>query len=386
MLATNLSASQKQLASRLLLLATLCFSSGAWAQENELEDVQAQIKKTLAQLEKKLESSERIQQEIKLAELNVARIATQLNSTNRALTKNRQAQGELNQTISQLEQQIEQQQGMLAGQIKSAYMAGNYDFAKMLFNQDDAGKLERMLTYFEYLSRARQQAIGDFRQNITALEQAKQALADKQQELEVLVARQSQQTQALSTQQQARERKLASLNQQIQTDTARVERLQQQEQDLLNAIAQAELRQRSRAIDGELVLQGLANLKGKLSRPTQGRMQSLFGKRRQGQVRWKGVVINTDAGTDVQVVSDGRVLYADWLKGFGLVTIVDHGEGYMTVYGRNQALLRQAGDQVLAGETIALVGASGGQPRPSLYFEIRHKGKALNPANWLARK
>ena len=118
--------------------------------------------------------------------------------------------------------------------------------------------------------------------------------------------------------------------------------------------------------------------------PASGRIERLFGKRRQGQVRWKGIVINAKSGAPVVAVADGVVLYSDWLKGFGLVTIVDHGKGYMTVYGRNQALLRKVGDVVVAGDTISLVGNSGGQVRAGLYFEIRHKGKALNPTAWLA--
>jgi septal ring factor EnvC (AmiA/AmiB activator) len=151
----------------------------------------------------------------------------------------------------------------------------------------------------------------------------------------------------------------------------------------MNAIEQAEIDARSRAQEEDVVLVGLAQSKGKLTRPASGEIQQLFGKRRQGQVRWKGIVVNSSEGSPVLAVQDGKVLYADWLKGFGLVTIVDHGEGYMTVYGRNQALLKQPGDPVLQGETIGLVGSSGGQASPGLYFEIRHKGKALNPKSWL---
>jgi septal ring factor EnvC (AmiA/AmiB activator) len=132
-------------------------------------------------------------------------------------------------------------------------------------------------------------------------------------------------------------------------------------------------------------MNGLAKRKGKLPAPVKGRIRHLFGSRRQGQVSWKGIVIDGAEGDPVNTIAPGRVLYADWLRGFGLVAIVDHGEGYMSVYGRNQALLKNVGDSVIAGDTISLVGNSGGQAQPGLYFEIRHKGKALNPSQWLGR-
>jgi septal ring factor EnvC (AmiA/AmiB activator) len=114
-------------------------------------------------------------------------------------------------------------------------------------------------------------------------------------------------------------------------------------------------------------------------------MRKLFGARRQGQVRWKGVLIYGNEGAPVQAVQDAQVLYADWLKGFGLVIALDHGEGYMSLYGHNQALLKEVGETVKKGDTIALVGQSGGQSRPGLYFEIRHKGSPVNPGQWLGR-
>jgi septal ring factor EnvC (AmiA/AmiB activator) len=262
-------------------------------------------------------------------------------------------------------------------------MAGNYDFAKMFFNQDDAGRFERTLTYYNYLNKARQDEIGKFRALVFELEQLNIKLVDKTERLEGLLVTQKQQSSQLREQQTSRHQKLKQLDRQIKSDTARVAQLQQEERSLMNAIEQAEIDARSRIRDEDVVLVGLAPSKGKLTRPASGQIQQLFGKRRQGQVLWKGIVVNSSEGSPVRAVYDGKVLYADWLKGFGLVTIVDHGEGYMTVYGRNQALLKQPGDSVLQGETIGLVGSSGGQMSSGLYFEIRHKGKALNPRSWL---
>jgi septal ring factor EnvC (AmiA/AmiB activator) len=286
------------------------------------------------------------------------------------------------------ESDIASQQDALASQIKSAYMAGDYDFAKMVFNQDEAGKFERILTYYQYLNKARQEQISNFRSLITSLNDVRQKLDAQEAELAVLVEQQSTQSKRLGAQQQQRFVAFRALEKQIESDQERVSQLQQQENSLTAAIEAAELAAkaaRERADAKDISLDGLTQLKGRLQKPSNGRMQSLFGKRRQGQVRWKGVIFNARAGSTVRAVADGVVLYADWLKGFGLVTIVDHGQGYMSVYGRNQALLRNVGDVVLAGQSLSLAGTSGGQAQSGLYFEIRHKGKALNPVQWLQK-
>lgn len=353
------------------------------AQDNDLATIQEKIKQTQAQLDKKLQSSERLQQELKLAELEIAKTATQLNQTDRSLQQTRGEKVELETEKTRITRVIEDQQKQLAGQLKSAFMAGNYDFAKMFFNQDDAGRFERTLTYYQYLNKARQQEIQKFRALVIELEQLDIQLVEKTNRLEGFLVTQRQQSSQLREQQTARHKKLQQLDKQIKSDTVRVAQLQEEERSLMSAIEQAEIDARNRMKDEDIVLLGLAKSKGKLTRPASGKIQQLFGKRRQGLVRWKGIVINSSEGSPVRAVQDGKVLYADWLKGFGLVTIVDHGEGYMTVYGRNQALLKQAGDSVLQGETIGLVGSSGGQASPGLYFEIRHKGKALNPKSWL---
>ena len=370
-----------------LAVGLFSLSFQVFAQDNDLTSIQEKIKQTQAQLNKKLKSSERLQQELKLAELEIAKTATQLNQTDQSLQQARDEKAELEVEKTRITDVIQKQQTQLAGQLKSAFMAGNYDFAKMFFNQDDAGRLERTLTYYQYLNKARQQEISKFRVLVAQLEALNVQLAERTQRLEGFLVTQRQQSSQLREQQTSRHQKLKQLDAQIESDTARVSQLQQEERSLMNAIEQAEIDARNRAKDRvkqeDLVLVGLAKSKGKLTRPAAGKVQQLFGKRRQGQVRWKGIVINSSEGSVVRSVQDGKVLYADWLKGFGLVTIVDHGEGYMTVYGRNQALLKQAGDPVLQGETIGLVGSSGGQASPGLYFEIRHKGKALNPLNWL---
>jgi septal ring factor EnvC (AmiA/AmiB activator) len=374
-----------------VLIAALCaIAFGLSAQDNrsDLDNIKSLIEQTKQQLEEKLEDSERLQQELKLAELQIAEAATQLNQTDRALSATRKDIAELESEKTSTQNKMDEQQRFLANQIKSAFMAGNYDFAKMIFNQDDASKFERLLTYYQYLNQARQEEIVAFRQLIQTLESLQVQLSDKENQQILLIAQQRTQSDRLRERQQARQVTLETLDAQIKSDQARVAQLEQQEQSLMDAIERAEIAAQriADATPQNIALIGLTKLKGQLLAPSSGSIESLFGKRRQGQVRWKGIVINAPAGSPVSAVADGKILYADWLKGFGLVTIVDHGEGYMSVYGRNQALLKGVGDSVSAGDTISLIGNSGGQAQPGLYFEIRHKGKALNPSLWLNRR
>ena len=347
--------------------------------EKELEQIEQQIQRTQAQLKEKQAQAERLERQLEQAEVAISRATRALSKTDQSLRENRAQQQSLVQQQTDVENKIAQQQTQLAAQIKSAFLAGNYDYAKMLLNQQNAAKFERVLSYYQYISRARRTSIEGFRQHIETLESIKRELADTISELNELLEQQQEQQQELTSQQQQRESTLTALSRSIRTDADRIEQLEASAEALKRAIEQARLAAQRQPT----TLDGLTNVKGRLDMPAEGRFRRLFGDRRQGQVRWTGVIIEGSEGSPIQAVYQGRVLYADWLKGFGLVTILDHGEGYMSVYGHSQALLTQPGDTVVAGQTIGLVGRSGGQASPNLYFEIRHKGKALNPSAWL---
>ncbi len=368
------------------MLAILLAPAGM-AQQSEqdrLEQLQQQIRAKQQEIANQQSTANELEQQLKQAELDIARIVTALNKTRESLSSNQQQLDSLQKQQQELIELQRAQQGALASQLRSAYINGRHDYAKMLLNQEQAGKFERLITYYQYLNQARAEEIAKHRQLVTQIQNVADSLAKKQLELAELEAQQRQQQNALQQQQVTRQATLNQLNSKIASATSQVERLQANEQALISAIEEAQ-RQAELADASTQPLDGLASVKGDLINPTDGRMQRLFGKRRQGQVRWKGVLISGREGSPVRAVHQGRVLYADWVKGFGLVTVLDHGEGYMSLYGHNQALLKSAGDVVRGGETIALVGQSGGQDGPSLYFEIRHKGKALNPSSWIGR-
>lgn len=359
----------------------ILFCSPLMAQtEQDLQSIQNEIKNKQTGLDAKVRTAESLQQQLRKAELEIAELtkATIISAQELKLLKSEQ--NALKSEHSSLSKQKLNQQTLLAGQIKSAYIAGDHDYTKLLLNQENAGKFERVLVYYQYLNKARQQQIDNFTSLITELQQVAKDLQTKEQQINNLLEQQQQQQKSLLAQQQSRETTLNSLRANISTDAAQIEQLQINEQQLSNAIAAAMAMEQAKQ---DIVLNGLSQSKGKLIKPADGRYRRLFGKRRQGQIRWKGVMFNSASGRPVSAIHHGKVLFADWLKGMGLVIVLDHGDGYMSLYGHNQALLKKAGDIVESGETISLVGQSGGQQSPGLYFEMRHKGTAINPSNWL---
>ncbi|UAA38756.1 peptidoglycan DD-metalloendopeptidase family protein [Paraneptunicella aestuarii] len=349
--------------------------------EQELQQIQNQIKRRQEQLQEQMLSAQDLQNRLKAAELEISRLSQDIVVSERMIKDNQKEQNTLIKEKNALLKKKEEQQALLAKQIRSAYMRGNHDYTKMLLNQEDAGKFERMLVYYQYLNNARQSEIESFQSLVTQLLDVATKLKANADQLKRDKANLEQQQVVMRLRQQERESTLQALQKTINNEAAHIEQLQINEQNLVQAMEAA--RKSQEMADQELL--GLEPFKGKLLQPADGRLRKLFGKRRQGQVHWKGVLVYGDAGSPISAIHHGKVLFADWLRGFGLMIIVDHGNGYMSLYGQNQALLKQVGDRVEAGETIALLGQSGGQSRPSLYFEIRHKGQPVNPANWLQK-
>jgi septal ring factor EnvC (AmiA/AmiB activator) len=368
---------------RFFFLVVLCIVSFVFVanaqEQSDLESIQQQIKNKQAQISQQLEAAKKLQGNLKVVEIQIAKSATTLNKTETSLDTNQQQLSELRKQQKGYLASLDQQKSVLAKQIRSAYMTGNYDFAKMLLNQQDAANFERTITYYQYLNKARKSQIDSFNLLVIKLQKVNAKLIDNQNELEQLKGKQLEQQHSLKANQAEREGTLIAMQNAIESDEAKIAQLQINEKNLLEALTRAQ-----QQIDlQDVTLSGLSALKGRLLMPAKGNLRKMFGRFRQGQIKWKGVVINGTAGDAVIAIHHAKVLYSDWLRGFGLVTVLDHGDGFMSLYGHNQALLKQAGEVVQAGEAIALLGQSGGQSRPNLYFEIRHKGKPINPINWL---
>ncbi|NVK23955.1 MAG: peptidoglycan DD-metalloendopeptidase family protein [Gammaproteobacteria bacterium] len=359
----------------------LAESTALEKQNQKLKQVQERIKQQRVAINKRIAEKNDLEATFKSAELQVAEIALKLTQTNNKL-------GAVNDKISALEKeqntltkQKKQHQSVLAELVKTAYLQGNHDYTKLLLNQDDPAKLERLIAYYQALNDARVNQLKDIQRVLSRLDEVEQELSYQRTELVELKSNQEQDKRELAISQKNRSASLRKLNARIRTDQQKLKQLQEDQARLAKAIEDA---QRT-AVKTPESLVGLYNLKKKLKWPTKGRINKRFGQRRSGALRWKGVLMSSELGSPVNSIAEGIVLYADWLKGFGWVTVVDHGKGYMSLYGHNQALLKSVGDFVEQDEPLALVGQSGGQSSPNLYFEIRYKGKTVDPARWCRR-
>lgn len=277
------------------------------------------------------------------------------------------------------------QRGALAAQIRAAYITGRQEYLKILLNQQDPATVGRSLIYYDYFNRARARQIKTLNETLAELARLQQAVLTQTAAVEQLRATEQQEQRTLEQHQQTRNTLLAQLNSAIQDKDHALQTLLADERRLQELLPKL---QRALAAlgPGPGRRPDFARLKGKLPWPTSGPVVNAFGSPRMGgAMKWQGVLIGAPEGQDVTAVSQGRVVFADWLKGFGLLMIVEHGDGYMSLYGHNQSLTKRTGDWVEAGEVIASVGNSGGRASPGLYFEIRHQGEPADPLSWCGK-
>ena len=347
--------------------------------QSELKSIQAQINKQQSAVKNTNKQREQLVSLLKEDEKAIAQAATRVNRAKKDLDVTDKKITELDAKQLQLTKLKESQQKSLSNQLASAYLAGNHDYSKMLLNQQSPASIERLLAYYQYLNNARIASINQLQTTIKELDEIQVEQLEQQSRLNKLVLEQQQQANKLNQEQSQRQKTLTQLQRTLSTSGAMLEQLQIEEASLKHVIEQA-----LAAVQDNPSFEGLSSRK-KLKWPTKGRIKSAFGSRRSGQVKWKGVTISASEGQNIQAIAGGKVIYADWLRGFGMVLVVDHGKGYMSLYGHAQALLKSAGDTVSKGESIALVGRSGGQTQPGLYFEVRHKGQAVDPARYCKR-
>lgn len=363
-----------------LLLSPTLQADDLARRQAELKTLQSQIAKQQNALKDTSQQREKLQSLLRKDEEAIATAAKAISQTRDKLkTVDGKLEG-LRVRSKELNALKATQQQSLSKQLASAYLAGNHDYTKMLLSQQNPATIERMLAYYQYLNNARIKAINELKQTMDELRQNHASQLDEQEKLTQLVAEQQLQASRLESEQAQRQATLKELQKTLSSRGAELEQLQIEEASLKRVLDQV-----AKATKASPKLLGLADRRGKLSWPTKGRLSESFGSPRSGQIKWKGVLLSAPEGQDIRAISDGKVIYADWLKGFGMVLVLDHGHGYMSLYGHAQALLKGPGDTVKGGDTIALVGRSGGQTQPGLYFEIRHKGQAVDPANYCRR-
>lgn len=371
----------------MLLLLALAPPLAAAPSERQLKEAElgklrariTELRQAVVQVKGRYES---LRQELKQVETAMGRLIKGLDQTRGALGQTQQRLRRLGAEERELATSVEHQRAQLVKQIRSAYAMGRQEYLKILLNQEDPATLGRVLTYYDYLNQARGKRIDALMASVERLKQVQAGLEQERLTLERLKAQQLAEKQELETQGEARERLLGELKQELADKDQRLAGLLRDEKELERLIlALSEALADIPAEPGNY--RPFAQRRGQLKWPAEGDLAARFGKRRQvGELTWQGVLIQARAGAPVKAVSRGRVAFADWLRGYGLLVIIDHGEGYMSLYGYNQALYKETGDWVEEGEVIAGVGSSGGHERSALYFEIRRAGKPTNPARW----
>lgn len=350
--------------------------------ERELERVRAEIEAVNDELASRLRSRDANTQALESIERERASTTRELADLD-ARTRELEARGRaLTEQIAAAGRRLGAERGALAEQVRMSYMTGRRELVKLLLSQDSPATLGRMIVYYDYVNRARSKRIAAVRAELESLErltaeseQVRTRLAAVRAETETELAR-------LERQRGERAAVVARLEDSIASAGAELESLEREERRLAELVERLGEATAAFPVD---VDEPFGELKGRLAWPVPGRLASAFGgPRNGGPMRWNGVVLESPSGTPVRAVHAGRVAFSDWLPGLGLLVIVDHGGGYMSLYGYNQALYKEAGDWVAPGEPIAQVGDTGGQPQPSLYFEIRHAGDPIDPRAWVA--
>ncbi len=372
-----------------LFIISLLFAFPMHAsQSNSNEKAQKQNRTKLSDIQKAISKQESnifdtnkqrsgLEQQLKADDLAIAKVAKAINKIEQDLSSTQSKIITLAAEKKKLTIAKKKQETLLAQQLRSAYTTGQHDYLKLLLNQDQSEKIQRTISYYQYLNQARTKEIDKFQVTIAQLLQVSTEHQTQIEHLQQLKSAQVQQDNQLRSNKQQRSNTLAKLSRQLLSSKQQLNKLKAEENNLNQALSKL-----AAIIQAEIDLTGLSKLKRKLSWPVKGRMLHRFGTRKQGYLKWKGVLISAPISRQVQTIHNGTVLFSDWLKGYGLLTVIDHGNGYMSLYAHNQTLLKSVGDRVETGEPIALIGQSGGLEQSGLYFEIRHKGKALNPKLW----
>lgn len=360
----------------LISTAVLTPSLSYAASKEDLKGVSAEISRQKTSLTTQQKKLNQLQGELKNHEVAISKLGQEIRSNERELSQVQANLTELKAQTRKLEQTKKQQKDTLEQLIKTYYLTSRSNNLPQIIQGGDAGKNDRISQYFQHLAKARSEAIEALSETQTELSQKEQLLSQEENRQATLLADKKAKRDDLIKAQSQRKGTVNKIQSNIRNNQSKLAELRRNENRLKAEIAKAAKRNIS-------PMNGLAAYRGKLPWPLKGSILHNYGTSQSGQITWKGIVINAKQGEAVKAVHSGKVVFAEWLRGYGLVLLIDHGKGDMTLYGYNQTLLKKDGDVVAEGETIALAGNTGGQDRPSLYFEIRRNSQAQNPRSWL---
>lgn len=367
-----------------LLGASLSTAYADTEDEKKIEQLQTDINKLKQWLTEAQQEQDDIRKKLRASDLEISKLSKNIAETKKKIAQETERLKKLRKEQSQLHYEKAKQKQALAKQIIASQKLGQQGALKVLLSQDNPQTVSRMMHYYSYFNQARIENISTIAENLKRLNNIELEIAlqkkslDKQQQTfltqkKQLTKRQQQQKKLIAT----LDSRIRNTQSDISTKKKDQQQLQQLVQEVTTILQDSQLSHDARPI---------RSLKGKLPKPTSGRLLKAYGNHNpETRGPWQGWLIGAKSGSNVRAVHHGRVVFADWLRGYGLVTMVDHGNGYLSLYARNQSLFKTVGEWVYQGEVIGIVGKSGGYKKPSLYFELRHKGRPQDPAAWLKR-
>ena len=371
-----------------LALAFTALILGAAPNSGESKPSQTDLDQTVAELNQLHEwlgdaavRLDIVQTKLREADTSISEIITAIKQASTNLTNTETAIEVLQHQQTRLTDRRQLQAEKIAVHLRQAHKLSGQDFVKLLLLQETPDTFDRMIRYHGYFSRARKEALQEYRTTLASMERTSTDLEGRRAEFEQREENLSKRFGTLQGERLGRKKLIANLSQEIK-DKGLVRDKLEHDRVRIEALL-AKLVKRDSNLDGKL----FANTKGRLNWPVQGRLTYRFGEPRAGgRLSWEGIYFSAPSGSVVTAVGRGQIVFSDWLRGFGLLTIIDHGNEQMSLYGFCDSLVKQNGDWVESGEIVASAGQSGGQDLDGLYFEIRINGQPTNPLAWLAKQ
>ena len=365
----------------LLLLAFAPLATGQSDPEKELREVREKIEAMQRTMRRDTDKRDALSGQLRDAEDSVRTARGRLSDVRKRLAESDARLEALTADRARNEAALRDQRDVLAAELRTAYVGGRQEQFKLLLSQEDPATLGRMLVYYAYFGRARAGKIAEIQAIVAKLDADAAAESAERERLAALEAESRQELSAVDAARDERSRALRAVNAQIRTKNDSIAKLKREAAALEKLVADLRRAMSDLPPTGG---QAFEKVRGRLAWPVDGKITARFGQARGGGLKWNGVLIEAVRGAAVKALYDGRVAYADWLPGMGLLIIVDHG-GYMSLYAHNEQLYKKVGDRVEGGEAIATVGDSGGRSQPGLYLEIRRGTRPVDPVPWFRR-
>ena len=402
-----------------LLAISICFfcansiaAKKIEAAKEDLSDIQEKIQALKKELDSNQEAHKDATDALKDSETAISSANQKLREINQKQQQNKTTLNSLKKQSLTINESLGEQQQQLSNLLKQQYMHGNQSYTKLILQDKNPSEIARDVKYFSYIAKAHAKVIDDMQVNLVKVKELNTKTSAALQEVADLKAKQEAEKKELEKQKQEKSKVVKNLSQQITAQRNEIDKLKRDEKNLSNLVERlakiipktikkkhSRIASKNNEPNEEQPTQAntkneetptnayagsdFANLRGKLHLPVRGEVTNRFGASREDTgVSWKGLFIKAPEGNDVKTVADGRVVFADWMRGFGNLIIVDHGSGYMSLYGNNQAVLKHVGDEVDAGDTIASVGNSGGNESNGVYYELRRNSQPFDPLSW----